>query len=193
MSSDKNVVTSSASELLTGRVKWFNNKAGYGFITVTDGSQSGSDIFIHHSAINVDSHQYKYLVQGEYVGFSLIKTTSGSHEWQASNVSGINGGKLMCETRHEFNLARSAYKTDSPKQEPRTTEPRTKEPRTRDPRTQEPRTQEPRTQEPRTQDPRTQEPKQQSVPKNEDSEEWTKIEPKTKKPRGPYKKSSPNK
>ena len=76
MSSEQNVVTSS-SELLTGRVKWFNNKAGYGFITVTDGRQSGSDIFIHHSAINVDSQQYKYLVQGEYVGFSLIKTSSG--------------------------------------------------------------------------------------------------------------------
>jgi cold shock CspA family protein len=177
MSSDKNVVTSSASELLTGRVKWFNNKAGYGFITVTDGSKSGSDIFIHHSAINVDSQQYKYLVQGEYVGFALIKTTSGSHEWQASNVSGINGGKLMCETRHEFKLARSAYKTDLPKQvDPsvnKSTEARTKEPRTKEP--------------------RTQDPKQQPIPKNEDSEEWTKIEPKTKKPRGPYKKSSPNK
>ena len=53
---------SSSSEKFTGRVKWFNNKAGYGFVTVTDGSKSGSDVFIHHSAIKVDAEQYKYLV-----------------------------------------------------------------------------------------------------------------------------------
>ena len=62
----KNAVTSSvAGDTLTGRVKWFNNKAGYGFITVTDGSRSGSDIFVHHSGINVENQQYKYLIQGE--------------------------------------------------------------------------------------------------------------------------------
>jgi CspA family cold shock protein len=86
-------------ERYTGRVKWFNNKAGYGFITVTDGAKSGSDIFTHHSAINVGTEQYKYLVQGEYVEFEL--TSSETHQFQASNVSGIRGGKLMCETRHD--------------------------------------------------------------------------------------------
>lgn len=111
MSSNTDDVT--PSERLIGRVKWFNNKAGYGFITVTDGERSGSDIFIHHSAINVEDQQYKYLVQGEYVEFNLIKTTSGTHEWQASNVNGIKGGKLMCETRRDFKIARSSYKTDS--------------------------------------------------------------------------------
>jgi cold shock CspA family protein len=111
MSSTKDVVTPSASEQLTGRVKWFNNKAGYGFITVTDGPRSGSDIFVHHSTIQVENQQYKYLVQGEYVDFGISKTSSGAHEWQAVDVHGIKGGKLMCETRHEFKLARSAYKT----------------------------------------------------------------------------------
>jgi CspA family cold shock protein len=91
---------------LIGCVKWFNNKAGYGFITVMD---TGVDVFIHHRAIDVDDPQYKYLVQGEYVQFSIIKSTSGDHEWQASSVSGINGGKLMCETRREFKLARTSY------------------------------------------------------------------------------------
>jgi CspA family cold shock protein len=110
MSSNKDVVTHSASEQLTGRVKWFNNKAGYGFITVTDGSRSGSDIFVHHSSIQVENQQYKYLVQGEYVDFGIVKTSSGEHEWQAVDVYGIKGGKLMCETRHEFKLARSMYK-----------------------------------------------------------------------------------
>jgi len=100
------------SERFTGRVKWFNNKAGYGFITVTDGSRSGSDIFVHHSVIGVGSQQFRYLVQGEYVEFDLVPTTQGStHEIQASNVCGIKGGKLMCETRNEY---KSVAKTSLP-------------------------------------------------------------------------------
>ena len=118
MSSDRDSVTPDvASEHLLGRVKWFNNKAGYGFVTVTDGSRSGTDVFVHHSAVNVDSQQYKYLVQGEYVEFDLIKVESDKHEWQAASVSGIRGGKLMCETRHELKVARTEYKTAKPASE----------------------------------------------------------------------------
>lgn len=98
-----------SSERLTGRVKWFNNKTGYGFITITDGARAGSDIFVHHSGIMVSNAQYKYLVQGEYVGFKLDNTSTGAHAIQAGDVSGINGGKLMCETRHEFKQTRTNY------------------------------------------------------------------------------------
>lgn len=83
----------------TGQVKWFNNKTGYGFITVNDGEHSGKDIFTHYSAINVGNSQYKYLVQGEYVELGLIKPESGTHEYQAVDVTGLKGGKLMCEVR----------------------------------------------------------------------------------------------
>lgn len=110
MSTNNDVTHSVASEHLLGRVKWFNNKVGYGFITVTDGNRSGTDIFVHHSAVNVENNQYKYLVQGEYVEFELIKTQSEKHEWQASCVSGVKGGKLMCETRHEVKVSRNEYK-----------------------------------------------------------------------------------
>jgi cold shock CspA family protein len=125
MSSIKDAATPStaSADRLTGRVKWFNNKAGYGFITVTDGSRSGSDIFVHHSSIGVASQQYKYLVQGEYVDFELSTTQGGSHEFQATNVVGIKGGKLMCETRHEFKIARSAYKTTGQDDEPQSPRP----------------------------------------------------------------------
>jgi CspA family cold shock protein len=103
---------SSSSERFTGRVKWFNNKAGYGFITVTDGSKSGTDVFVHHSSIKVDSEQYKYLVQGEYVDFTLSNTNGeGEHEFQAGEVCGIKGGKLMCETRRDSRVARSQYRS----------------------------------------------------------------------------------
>ena len=108
---------SSSLERLTGRVKWFNNKSGYGFITVTDGDKSGSDVFVHHSSIKVDSEQYKYLVQGEYVDFNLSTTKNGVHEYQAGEVYGIKGGKLMCETRHESRVARSQYHYSRPEQE----------------------------------------------------------------------------
>ena len=111
MSSNSVDTTITGTEQLTGRVKWFNNKAGYGFITVTDGSKSGSDIF-HHSAVTVLNQQYKYLVQGEYVEFKLSTTQGGAHEFQAAEVSGIKGGKLMCETRNELNIARNNYKSN---------------------------------------------------------------------------------
>ena len=91
---------------LIGQVKWFNNKAGYGFITSTDAGET-SDIFVHHSAIRVKSEQFKYLVQGEYVQFQKQKTEGADqkHEYCAGEVSGVNGGTLMCETR---NAARAA-------------------------------------------------------------------------------------
>jgi len=108
MSSDNSATTSTADRF-TGRVKWFNNKAGYGFITVTDGARSGTDIFVHHSSLGVSGEQYKYLVQGEYVEFEIVAVQGGAHEIQAGNVSGIKAGKLMCETRREFKIARSTH------------------------------------------------------------------------------------
>jgi len=100
----------------TGRVKWFNNKYGYGFITVisTDEAASvaiGADVFAHHSEVAVGEDQYRYLVQGEYVEFNVVKTTSGNHEYQCAKVRGIHGGQLICETRH---AARAQYKGAAP-------------------------------------------------------------------------------
>jgi len=107
---------SSSSDRFIGRVKWFNNKTGYGFITITDGPKSGIDVFVHHSSIKVDSEQYKYLVQGEYVDFNLSDTKTQNHEFQAGEVCGIKGGKLMCETRHHNRVSRSQYRSLRPTQ-----------------------------------------------------------------------------
>ena len=90
---------SSSSERLQGRVKWFNARAGYGFITVSDGERQGTDVFVHHTGLTVTKEQYKYLVQGEYVDFVWCETPDGDHEYQAGDVRGVGGNMLMCETR----------------------------------------------------------------------------------------------
>ena len=96
----------------TGRVKWFNNKSGYGFITSSD----GEDVFVHHSAIKVSQEQYRYLVQGEYVEYTQTDVANSNHKYQAGDVKGINNGKLMCETRHESRESRLTHvKKDSNK------------------------------------------------------------------------------
>ena len=105
--------SSVTSDRVIGRVKWFNNKAGYGFITVSEGDRKNSDIFVHHKSIVVSSEQYIYLVQGEYVEFSLLPTEGGVHEFQAGNVKGINGGLLMCETRREFCMSSKSSQQQS--------------------------------------------------------------------------------
>ena len=115
--SGSNSTVTQSTDRFTGRVKWFNNKAGYGFITVTDGPKSGTDIFVHHSSINVSTQQYKYLVQGEYIEFTLSNVSSGNHEFQAVDVSGIKGGQLMCETRNELRSVRSNYKEQTQSKE----------------------------------------------------------------------------
>jgi CspA family cold shock protein len=101
----------SASVRLTGRVKWFNNKTGFGFITIVGGNdqfKDASEIFAHHSAIKVSQEQYRYLVEGEYVEFSVSTTESGDHKFQAADVRGVKGGKLFCETRHEQRVSAPA-------------------------------------------------------------------------------------
>lgn len=60
-----------------GKVKWFNNQKGYGFIT----PESGNDVFVHHSAIKGEG--YKSLDEGQEVEFEI---TEGPKGQQATNV-----------------------------------------------------------------------------------------------------------
>jgi hypothetical protein len=117
---EQQTTTSSSDVRQIGQVKWFNNKAGYGFITVSDGSNKGKDIFAHYSTISVGDTQYKYLVQGEYVEFDLIPSTNESHEFQSVNITGIKGGHLMCETRQSNRPRIYAPSADEPRSTSRT-------------------------------------------------------------------------
>jgi len=91
----------STNVLYSGKVKWFNNNQGYGFITLNN----TDDIFVHHSGIKIQTQQYKYLTNGEYVEFNLIKPEN-KYKYQAVNITGINGGKLMCETKNDEKLTK---------------------------------------------------------------------------------------
>ena len=61
----------------TGKVKWFNESKGYGFITL----DSGSDVFVHHSEIQGEG--YKSLKEGEKVQCEVKEGPKGQ---QATNV-----------------------------------------------------------------------------------------------------------
>lgn len=63
----------------TGKVKWFNDTKGYGFIERPDG---GEDIFVHYSAIRMDG--FKTLTEGTEVEFEVEESDRGL---QAANVT----------------------------------------------------------------------------------------------------------
>ncbi len=61
-----------------GRVKWFNERRGFGFIERSD----GDDLFVHYSAIKAEG--FKTLEEGQEVEFDIIEGPKGL---QASNVT----------------------------------------------------------------------------------------------------------
>lgn len=113
MSSETSTPVNTTSERFTGRVKWFNNKAGYGFITLQTDTNDVNDIFVHHSGIQTDKEQFKYLVEGEYVEF---QTSVDGDKTVAVEVRGPGSGKLMCETREENRRTRMERRRTRPSQ-----------------------------------------------------------------------------
>lgn len=92
--------------MMVGRVKWFNDKLGYGFITVVKDPQNSynmngqADVFVHHTGVRPSMSEHRMLIEGEYVWFSVAE---GPHGMQAVNVTGVFGGPLMCDVLAENN------------------------------------------------------------------------------------------
>ena len=68
---------------IRGKVKWFNNAKGFGFI----GREDGPDVFVHYSAIQ--SEGYKSLQEGDDVEFEIGQGSKGP---QAENVTRVGEG-----------------------------------------------------------------------------------------------------
>jgi cold shock CspA family protein len=102
------VATTSLTSRVSGQVKWFNLKAGYGFLSVGqplcagDSLVTTADVFVHHTNIRVNKSQFRYLVQGENVEFDVCESSKGDqHKFEAQNVKGPGGGQLTCEVKNE--------------------------------------------------------------------------------------------
>ena len=67
---------------MIGKVKWFNNEKGYGFIEY----DNGEDIFIHYSAIDMEG--YKTLPEGAMVKYELLRTDKGLQAKKVFQVTG---------------------------------------------------------------------------------------------------------
>ena len=65
--------------MIRGKVKWFNDAKGYGFIEPQDGS---TDLFVHFSSIEMEG--FRTLAEGQEVEFEVQSGERGSH---AANVS----------------------------------------------------------------------------------------------------------
>lgn len=106
---------SDIDKMVLGCVKWFNNKRGYGFITYQEGDKS-IDIFVHHTGVTPISSQYRTLTTGEYVSFKVKLATEEGERNQAINVTGVNGGPLLCD-QYSKKKSQFNYDENSPESE----------------------------------------------------------------------------
>jgi CspA family cold shock protein len=74
----KKEVSGESEQMVKGKVKWFNDSKGYGFLS----QENGDDVFVHFSAINGDG--FKSLAEGDDVTFDV---TTGPKGLQAANVT----------------------------------------------------------------------------------------------------------
>ena len=89
-----------------GRVRWFNQKRGFGFVEIiTPNSEFlNKDIFLHYSSIECNNG-FKKVYPGEYISLNVVKNTKDvieGREYVCQNVKGIHGNPLLIDNE-EYN------------------------------------------------------------------------------------------
>jgi len=79
--------------MVSGTVKWFDSRKGYGFVSRDDGT---GDVFVHFSAIQAEEDEFRTLYEGDKVEFEV---TEGDKGPQASNIVVTEKGPRQSRSR----------------------------------------------------------------------------------------------
>lgn len=131
MSAPSNVSVDSSASRHVGCVKWFDNRKGFGFI---NNLSNNSEVFVHHTGLNSKENCFRTLFPGEYIEYHLYHDDQSNRDY-AVNVTGVQGGSLLCENTGTRLSVRRQHEPNTnssrPAREPR--EPREhREPREQD-------------------------------------------------------------
>jgi cold shock protein len=85
------------SQRVTGRVKWFNNTKGFGFIELGE----GNDVFVHFRAITGDG--YRTLNKDQLVEFKVMEGPKGLHAEEVVKLSGDGTASALSQALHQGN------------------------------------------------------------------------------------------
>ena len=96
-------------ERCIGQVKFFDKTKGFGFLNIIytvekDKEFIGKDIYIHQKHIKPTSNIFGYLEKNEYVEFDIVNDDK-KNTIQASNVTGLKRGSLLCDANYKTNLS----------------------------------------------------------------------------------------
>lgn len=90
-----------------GKVKWFNDAKGFGFIE----QEEGSDIFVHYTAITMEG--FKTLSENQVVDFEVVEGPRGP---QAANVVLVEGAEVEREEKEEEEVAEKEEEEEEEKE-----------------------------------------------------------------------------
>ena len=85
----------SSQSRVSGRVKWFDNRKGFGFI---NNLSNDAEVFVHHTGLSSQTGVFRTLYPGEYIEFDLHHDDQSNRDY-AVNVTGVKGGSLLCENQ----------------------------------------------------------------------------------------------
>jgi CspA family cold shock protein len=104
----------SSQSRVSGRVKWFDNRKGFGFV---NNLSNDAEVFVHHTGLNSQTGVFRTLYPGEYIEFDLHHDDQSNRDY-AVNVTGVKGGSLLCENQGTRLMVRRARPAGSNQHQP---------------------------------------------------------------------------